>query len=136
MRTTIGIAVLLATCGAIGMQVRAQQEMRPTPGPGSGKMAVDVVTIPTVQVTPVGEWRTTVANVPDVRVVNTPDVLPSAPEFVRSGRRYEIVWPGGGSETVSVAEVGRGGWIRVDDPRRRRWLNVGAALSLEELTRE
>ena len=135
MRVTTAAFALLAACVLIGMKVGAQQEMRPTPGPGSGRMTVDVATVPIVQVAPAGEWRTTVTNVPDVRVVNTPYVLTAAPEFLRSGRRYEIKWPAGERETIDVAEVTRGGWIRVDEPKRQRWLNVGAALSLEELPR-
>jgi hypothetical protein len=134
MRITVGILVLLSVC-AVGLRVMAQQEMRPTPGPGSGRMTVDVATIPIVQVAPAGEWRTTVANVPDVRVVNTPSVVSAAPDFVRSGGRYEITWSGGDRETVTVSEAMRGGWIRVEEGNRRRWLNVGAARSLEELSR-
>ena len=133
MRVTIVACALLATGAAIGMQVQAQQELRLTPGPGSGRVTVDVATIPIVQVAPAGEWRTTVANVPDVRVVNTATVLAAPPEFVHSGRRYEIRWPGGERETVAVAEVTSGGWIRVETAGRVRWINAGAVLSFEEL---
>lgn len=133
MRVTTAAFVLLAACVLIGMTVGAQQEMRPTPGPGSGRMTVDVATVPIVQVAPAGEWRTTVTNVPDVRVVNTPHVLTAAPEFLRSGRRYQIGWLSGERETITVAEVGRGEWIRVDEPDRRRWVNVAAARWIEEL---
>ena len=134
MRITIGVLVLFAVCLAVGFQVAAQQDMRPTPGPGSGRMTVDVATIPVVRVAPHGEWKMSVANVPDVRVVNTPTVAAAAPDFVRSGSRYEITWPGGERETVTVAEA-RGGWIRVGEGTRPRWLNVGAARSLEEMAR-
>ena len=96
---------------------------------------MDVATIPIVRVAPAGEWRMTVANVPDVRVVNTPTVASAAPDFVRSGARYEITWSGGERETVTVSQALPGGWIRVEEGDRRRWLNVAAARSLEELSR-
>lgn len=135
MRIAVAIGVLLASCAAVSLNVRAQQEVRSTPGPGSGRMTVDVATIPVVQVAPAGEWRMTVANVPDVRVVNTPTVASAAPDFVRSGARYEITWSGGERETVTVSQAMPGGWIRVEGGDRRRWLNVAAARSLEELPR-
>src|SRR5688572_16070079 len=135
MRIAVAMCVLLAWCAAASLSVRAQQDVRSTPGPGSGRMTVDVATIPIVQVAPAGDWRMTVANVPDVRVVNTPTVASAAPDFLRSGARYEITWSDGERETISVSEALPGGWLRVEGGDRRRWLNVAAARSLEELSR-
>lgn len=135
MRIAVAMCVLLAWCAAASLSVRAQQEVRSTPGPGSGRMTVDVATIPIVQVAPAGDWRMAVANVPDVRVVNTPTVASAAADFLRSGARYEITWSGGERETITVSEALPGGWLRVEGGDRRRWLNVAAARSLEELSR-
>ena len=52
------------------------------------------------------------ANVADVRVVNTPTVVPALLTFLKVGGRYEITWPAGERETIAVAQLGSGAWVR------------------------
>ncbi|CAN5842156.1 hypothetical protein BH24ACI4_BH24ACI4_21260 [soil metagenome] len=130
MRTgiiTISIAGLVLICAGAA----AQQEMRSTPGPGSGttgiRGTVDIGNIPPVQAVQSGDWRVAVSNVPTVTM--------AAPPFVHAGSRYLITWPTGESETVTIAQPGPGGWVRVEPTAegRARWINLATARSISEM---
>ena len=122
MRTSSAVGLFVAACAVAWVTLGAQQEMRPTPGPGSGKMTVDVATLPAIEAVQRGEWKVTVTNPADLRV---PPV-----DFLRTGARYELTWPGGERETITVAEIGRAGWIRTTGARQR-WINTAAARAID-----
>jgi hypothetical protein len=120
--------VLTAAAAAIASALTlaalaAQQEMLPRPGPGSGKMTVDVLSMPPVQAVQSGEWRVT--------LLNPPQLQPAALDFVRVGSRYEITWATGEHESVTVTAVGGHGWIRTDRRDRAVWVNTAAMRSIE-----
>jgi hypothetical protein len=71
----------------------------------------------------------------------------ATPPFVQKGKRYAFTWAGGGpAQTYAVKEVRPDGWILVevaDEVTRpdlyipgefpTRWLNVGLAVSVQEM---
>jgi hypothetical protein len=130
MRTML--VVVLAAALALGWAgVAAQQEVRPTPGPGSGTMfvhgTVDIGNVPQVIAMQGGEWR--------VAVTNPPAPAANGPDFLAPQGRYTIHWPAGGSETVTIVAVGAAGWAQVEHAAgkgARRWVNLAVALSVEE----
>lgn len=127
-RRSTGLA--LAAAAVLWVAVSAQQqEMKPKPGPGSGITNVTgdvrITNAPSVRASQEGEWRVAVENVPGVRIIEVP-----SPAFLRSGSRYEISWPDGSKDTVTVDSVAGNGWIEVE--RGRRWVNVTTARSIAE----
>lgn len=134
LKTTI--AVVFAVVVTIAWGRASSGQVQPVPGPGSGivtvtgKVQIDDV----VRVTPaVPDWRVTVGNVPDVRVVNTHGVTLTLPSFVKVGGRYDITWGPNERESIRVAETLPGGWVRADTDGRTRWLNLTLARSVEEV---
>ena len=134
MRTKLVTAILMAVGVLYWVQSMVGQ-VQPTPGFGTGTVTVqgevDVRRLPPIDVGQRGDWRVSLATVPDVRVVNTPTVAIALPPFVRSGGRYEVTWPAGDRETVAVAQLGVGTWVRVSSEGRERWLNLAAARSIQ-----
>jgi hypothetical protein len=127
------LIVLFATIGLgfVWAGASAQQEVRPTPGPGSGMMfvqgTVDITNVPTVMATQSGEWRVALSSVPPAMM--------SGPDFLAPGGRYTIYWSAGESETVTIVAAGQGGWAQVEyaaGKGARRWVNFGAAISVHE----
>lgn len=114
----VGVAVLGWT------RAGAQQVLQPQANSGSGVVTVEGA----VRATQVGDWRVSVANAPDVHVVNTPSVAVAAPEFLKLRGSYEVTWPDGSRESIVVAQIGRDGWVRVEADR---WVNVLAARSVK-----
>ncbi len=71
----------------------------------------------------------------------------STPPFIQAGKRYAFSWPGGGpQQTHTIKSVRPDGWIEVQvaeenlDPAflapgqtPTRWLNVGLAVSIQEM---
>lgn len=98
------------------------QAVRPVPGPGSGIVTVEgtvnVGNAPTVHAVQSGAWNVTVTTVTN-------------PDFLQLKRRYSVTWADRTTETVTVVQLGSNGWVRVESPRRR-WINLGQALSVEE----
>ena len=82
-------------------------QVQPVPGPGTGIVTVqgevDVRRLPPIEVGQRGDWRVSLANAADVRVVNTPAVAIAPPTFLRARGRYEVTWPGGERETFTLA---------------------------------
>src|SRR5262245_47564379 len=131
---TIGVVLLLMLVGVLA------QLVQPVPGPGSGIVtvagsvnvantpAVNVANTPSVNAAQAGDWKVTVANV--ATVVLRP------PEFLRQGGHYDLVWSNGQRETITVVQIGSGGWggwVKVQTPdSRARWINIAAAASVEE----
>jgi hypothetical protein len=127
-----GVLVSAMLAAVIGGWVATSsgQGVKPVPGPGTGVVTVEgtvnVANTPTVLVanTPAvnavqsGDWRVTVAN--------------TTPNFLQTSRSYTVTWPDKGTETVVITEVGPNGWVRVQTPQRRRWLNVAQLLAIEE----
>ena len=109
----------------------AQQEMRSTPGPGSGttgvRGTVDIGTIPPVHAVQRGDWQVAVSNVPTVTM--------AAPAFARAGGRYSITWSTGETETVTIVEPSQGGWVQVErgGDGRGRWINLTSARAISEM---
>jgi hypothetical protein len=87
--------------------------------------------VPEVRATQHGEWRVAVGNTPTVRVTN--DVVVASPAFLRQGSRYRITWIAGDIETVTVADPGTNGWIRVESGGARRWVNTSVVRGIEEV---
>jgi len=110
-------------------------QVQPVPGPGSGIVTVqgevDVRRLPDVRQG--GDWKVSLANVADVRVVNTPTVAGALPPFLRTGSAYEVTWPAGDRETFTIAQLGVGTWVRVAGQGRPRWLNLATARTIEEM---
>lgn len=131
MRTVIAAAGILGLAGLVWTGAGAQVHPEPSAGTGVVTISgtVDVANTPSVKAAQAGDWKVAVANAPDVHVANTPAVMMSPPGFMKTGRRYEVIWPNGERELVSVDQIGRDGWVRVS---ARRWINVGGARSLEE----
>lgn len=128
MRTWVALSAL----GVTGVLWSGGAQVEPRPSPGSGIVTVagtvDVGNEPSVRAAQSGDWKVAVANTPDVTIANTPSVTVAAPHFVKTRTRYEVIWPNGDRETVAVEQTARDGWVRVSD---RRWINVGAARSVE-----
>ena len=140
---------LFVVIGALGIalvtwvQLRAQQEMQPRPGPGSG------ITRAAQQ----GEWEVAINNTPTVRVADTLQVQVRGPVFLRN-RTYKVTWPNGDEERLTVilapvprpvdrnadrlpersAEMMADTWAEVQTANgNRRWINMTAARSIEEV---
>jgi hypothetical protein len=106
------------------------QGVKTVPGPGTGIVTVEgtvnvantptvlVANTPTVNAVQNGDWRVTVAN--------------TSPDFLQANRSYTLTWPDRVTETVVIAEIAANGWVRVQSEQRRRWVNVGALLAVEE----
>jgi hypothetical protein len=116
MRVAI-FAASFVVAGVLWIGVSAQQEMLPRPGPGSGITKV------------VGE--VSIANTPNVRVLDLPPLSIPSPPFARTGGSYTLTWPDGGTENVIIAEVGADGWVRAEGGRRR-WINLRTSRAVEE----
>ena len=131
MRTVMMASGALALTALVWTGARAQVSREPSAGSGVVTVAgrVEVVNTPSVSAGQLGEWKVAVANAPDVHVANTPAVVVASPNFVKTRRRYDVIWPNGDRELVTVEQTGRDGWVRVDT---HRWINVTAARSLEE----
>lgn len=125
----VGIACGLAL-GLWSVAAAPQQEVRPTPGPGSGTMAVrgtvDIGRMPELAVSQRGLWQ--------VAVTGAPPVTVSGPAFVNKGGRYTISWPSGEPETVTVLDPAQGGWLQVEFAANggRRWVNAASARAIQE----
>ena len=124
-------AALVIALGATGLALNgasAQQEVRPTPGPGSGTMTVrgtvDVGNMPDLSVGQRGPWRVGVSEMPPLSM--------AAPPFVRKGARYTIAWSGAERQTLTVLDTGQGGWVRVESNAGARWVNLAAAREIQE----
>jgi hypothetical protein len=117
--------------------VAAQQEVRPTPGPGSGTMkvtgSVEVSNTPTVEALQAGAWRVTLGETADVRLAAPARVSIHPPGFLRVGGRYTITWPGGEREGCAIEQIGAEGWVRTTAEGRQRWINVAMARSIDAL---
>jgi hypothetical protein len=136
MRTKVVTVVLVSVAGLHLARSTAGQ-VRPVPGAGTGIVTVqgevDVRQLPPLEVGQRGEWRVSLANAADVRVVNTPAVASAPPPFLRAGGRYEVTWPGGERETFTLAQPGTSGWVRAASEGRERWLNLSTARTIQEL---
>ncbi len=110
----------------------AGQQIKERPGFGSGIVqvegSVDVAAIKTpvhvhgtVSAAQAGSWSVAVSNVPTVVV--------AAPAFLKAGGRYSVIWSTGDSETVTIASVGNGGWVRLSGSGER-WINLTSARSV------
>lgn len=123
------LVIALAAAGLAWTGAGAQQEVRSTPGPGSGTMTVrgtvDVGNMADMSVAQRGAWRVGVTDMPPVAV--------SGPPFVRKGGRYTITWTAAERETVTVLDPGQGGWVRVESTgARARWINLAVARETQE----
>ena len=136
MRTKVVTVVFVAIAGLHFARSTAGQ-VQPVPGPGTGIVTVqgevDVRRLPPIEVGQRGDWRVSLANAADVRVVNTPAVAIALPPFLRAGGRYEVTWPGGERETFTLAQPGASGWVRAAGTGRQRWLNLATARTIDEL---
>ena len=129
MRTKVVTGVLLAVAALLWAR-STDGQVQSVPGPGSGIVTVqgevDIRRLPPIDVSQRGDWKVSLANVPDVRVVNTPLA------FLKVRGQYVVTWPAGDRETVVIAEFGSGGWIRAAAVGRR-WLNLATAKTIEEI---
>jgi hypothetical protein len=133
MRLVVGTMVLGVGIGAFLFA----QEPQPLPGQTSGIVrvagSVEVANSPTVLSQQLGEWKVGIANVPDVRVVNTPTVSVATPDFLRKGSRWRITWANGEGQVVEVVQTTGGGWVRVAAGARQRWINLATVRSVEDV---
>lgn len=127
----VAIAVLAGVVFWAG--VKAQQEVQPRPGPGSGLMNVNILNRPAVLAEQIGEWQVSVGRMPDVRIANTPTVAVRLPMFAARGSKYIVTWATGEIDRVSISDVGEDGWVQVDNQgKNRRWINLRNARAIEE----
>lgn len=128
MKQTLAALIVVAALSLVSTS--AGQDVRPVPGPGTGivvvKGTVDIGNTPVVTAAQAGDWRVSLANTPDVRVAGL--------EFLKPGRRYQVTWSSERSEEVVVAQLGSGGWTRVESSSGRRWINLDEAQAVEELS--
>jgi len=136
MRTRIVTGVLMVVAALYWVR-STDGQVQPVPGPGTGIVTVqgevDVRRLPLVDVGQRGDWKVSLANVADVRVVNTPTVASAPLAFLKVGGRYDVTWPAGDRETVGIAQLGSGGWVRAAGAGRQRWLNLAGAKTIEEI---
>jgi hypothetical protein len=118
------VAALVGTAVLGWTRAVAQQVLQPQANSGSGVVTIEGA----VRATQVGDWSVSVANAPNVHVVNTPSVALAPPEFLRLRGSYELTWPDGSRESIVVQQIGRDGWVRVEVGR---WVNVLAARSVK-----
>ena len=134
IRVALGAAALATILGVL---VYAQETQK-VPGFGTGIIkvegTVDIGNMPLVLAHQSGEWKMTVANAPDVRVVGMPNVSVAAPAFLKKDGRYEVTWSTGDRQLIRVVEIAPGGWIKVDAGARERWINLASARSVDEVT--
>jgi hypothetical protein len=126
---SVGVVIVAV---ALGFKVEGQ--VQPVPGPGSGVVTVTgrvEVVDGMVRSSQNGDWKVTLANIPDVRVVSTPSVVRAPLPFLKQGARYKVTWPDGTIDTVSVGQLGSAGWIFDDGGGRDRWVNLDIARSVE-----
>jgi len=135
MRTRIVTGVLVVMAGFYWVR-STDGQVQSVPGPGSGIVTVrgevDIRRLPPMDVSQRGDWKVSLANVADVRVVNTPTVAVAPLAFLKVGGRYDVIWPAGDRETVGIAELGSGGWVRAAGEGRRRWVNLAAAKTIQD----
>lgn len=136
MRTKLVTGVLIGVSALYWVR-SIEGQVQPIPGPGSGIVTVqgqvDIGRLPTVDVRQSGDWKVTLAQAADIRVTNTPSVAMAPLPFFKIGGRYEITWPAGDRETMAIAQLGTGGWIRTTVGGRQRWVNLSGARAIEEL---
>lgn len=128
--TAAGIAIVGL---AWGLQARGQVQQ--VPGPGSGVVSVVgrvEVADGLIQARQSGDWKVAIANAPDVRVVNTPTVVPAPLPFLKVGARLEATWPDNTTLTFRVAQLGGGGWC-LTEGQRPAWVNLNLARSVGEV---
>jgi hypothetical protein len=134
MRTKVVTGVVVAVV-ALYLARSTHGQVQSVPGPGTGVVTVqgvvDVRALPPIDVGQRGDWKMSLANVADVRVVNTPTVVAAPLAFLKVGGKYDITWPAGDRETIGVAQLGSGGWVRAAGGRQR-WLNLSVARAIEE----
>ena len=122
------VVVAIAGLAAFG----AGQQTQARPGFGSGVVEVegrvDVTAVKgtvnvqgTVNANQAGAWS--------VAVANSPTVVVAGPAFLRAGGRYSVIWSTGESETIAVASLGSGGWVRLAGTGER-WVNLTLARSV------
>jgi len=132
----IAIAGIVIAAGTLILTQSTAGQVQPQPGPGSGVVTVngvvDVGKMPLLDVAQRGDWKVSLAAPADARIVNSPNVTLAAPAFVRVGGRYQVMWPGGEREAITV-QVLDGSWVRTASQPRQRWLNLAAALAIDEL---
>jgi hypothetical protein len=82
-----------------------------------------------------------------VRLASGSTVSIATPPFVVAGKRFAFTWPGGGPpQTYTVKQIRPDGWILVEvadevvntdllvpGERPVRWLNIGMAISIQEM---
>ena len=110
----------------------AGQQTQDRPGFGSGVLKVEGSVDVAAVKTPVAVTGTVNANQAgtwNVAVSNTPTVAVAAPAFLRTGGRYSVVWSTGESETITIAGLGSGGWVRLTGSGER-WVNLTTARSV------
>jgi len=142
MRKKPALVAMVASAALLWVAISAGQDVRPTPGPGPGfvtvKGTVDIGNTPSVMPVQGSQWKVVLAEAGDVRVTNTPTVATASPEFLKPGHRYTVTWPTGHKEAIVIAQLGSGGWTRVEfkaSDGRRRWVNLASAQAVEELER-
>jgi hypothetical protein len=135
MRTKVVTGLVIAV-GAVYWARSTDGQVQSVPGPGSGIVTVqgkvDIRSLPAMDVGQRGDWKVSLANAADVRVVNTPAVAAAPLPFLKVGGRYDVTWPAGEHETIAVAQLASGGWVRAAVSGRQRWLNLSIARAIEE----
>ena len=124
-------SVLFAVTAALAA-FAAGQQTQGRPGFGSGVVqvegSVDVTAVKgTVNVQ--GAVNANQAGTWNVAVSNAPTVVVAGPAYLRAGGRYSVIWSTGESETITIASLGGGGWVRLAGSREQ-WVNLTLARSV------
>ncbi len=124
-------SVLFAVAAAAAA-FTAGQQTKERPGFGTGVVqvegSVDVASIKT-PVSVNGTVNANQAGTWNVAVSNAPTVVVAAPGFLRTGGRYSVIWSTGESETITIASIGAGSWVRLTGTGER-WINLTTARSV------
>lgn len=130
----VGIVALFCALAA-DVATTGQQTQR-LPGLGSGIVDVAVVNVPGItqrgewKVGQQGEWRMAQQGDWRVDVTGTVVTIPSMPSLVTVNRAYTVHWDHINAERVTVREIHRSGWARVDIGKAERWINLTRAVSI------
>ena len=124
-------SILFAVTAAVAA-FAAGQQTQGRPGFGTGVVQVEGSVDVTAIKTPVSVNGTVNANQAgtwNVAVSNAPTVVVAAPAFLRTGGRYSVIWSTGESETITIASLGSGGWVRLTGSGEQ-WVNLTLARSV------
>jgi hypothetical protein len=129
--SAVSVVVGAGVAATIVLGVAFANQTSTVPRPGTGTVRVegdvsvkgDVKVVNDMNARQSGPWNVGVNGI----VSTSPQALP----FVRVGQTYMVQWADRSVQNVAPRET-HGAWARIDSNGRAHWVNLGAALSIEE----